>query len=109
MSAAGDPSKSVRRDFITAFEAGKWEFTKRALREGLDAFRRSSENPTEEELVDYILDLLESDFPLCCVALHDPPFGEGHELTNVDGRGLYIKLKLDWPYVIVMSFHYSER
>jgi hypothetical protein len=24
----------------------------------------------------------------------------------VDGRGLYIKLKLDWPYVIVMSFHY---
>jgi hypothetical protein len=43
-----------------------------------------------------------------CVELHDPPYGEGHELRNADGQGLYIKLKLEWPYVIVMSFHYSE-
>jgi hypothetical protein len=103
---ADDPSVSVRQEIIAAFESRKWEFTKRALREGLEAFRRHSENPSEEEMVDYILDLLESDFPLCCKELHDPPYGEAHELRNVDGRGLYIKLKLDWPYVIVMSFHY---
>jgi hypothetical protein len=101
-----DPSASIRQEIIDAFESRRWEFTKRALREGLEAFRRYSENPTEEEMVDYILDLLESDFPLTTVELHDPPYGEAHELRNVDGRGLYIKLKLDWPYVIVMSFHY---
>jgi hypothetical protein len=106
MSAPDDPTASVRRDLITAFEDRKWEFTKRALREGLDAFRRHSENPSEEELADYILGLLEASFPLRCVELHDPPFGEGHELRNADGHGLYIKLKLDWPYVIVPSFHY---
>jgi hypothetical protein len=66
MSAPEDPSTSVRRDLITALESRKWEFTKRALREGLDAYRRYSENPSEEELVDYILDLLESGFPLRC-------------------------------------------
>jgi hypothetical protein len=107
--SADDTSDSVRQDIIAALEAGKWEFTKRALREGLDAFRTCSENPSADELVDYILILLESGCPVCCVKLHDPPYGEGHELRNVDGRGLYIKLKLDWPYVIVMSFHYSER
>jgi len=106
MSAPEDCSDSVRRDIIAAFESGKWEFTKRALREGLDAFRKHSENPSDYEMVDYILDLLESGFPLCRVDLRDPPFGEGHELRNADGRGLYIKLKLEWPDVIVMSFHY---
>ncbi|HYT93549.1 MAG TPA: hypothetical protein VEL76_32825 [Gemmataceae bacterium] len=106
MSTADDSSDSVRQQIISAFESRKWEFTGRALREGLDAFRRYSENPSEDEMVDYILDLLESGFPLRCVELHDPPYGEGHELVNADGRGLYIKLKLDWPYVIVMSFHY---
>lgn len=104
--SADDPCASVRQEMITAFESGKWDFTKRALREGPDAFRNHSENPSEEEMVDYILDLLQSGFPLDCVELHDPPYGEGHELRNVDGRGLYIKLKFDWPYVIVMSFHY---
>jgi hypothetical protein len=101
-----DPSASVRQEIIAAIESRKWEFTKRALREGMEAFRNHSENPSDEEMVDYILDLLESGFPLCPVELYDPPYGEAHELRNVDGRGLYIKLKLDWPYVIVMSFHY---
>ncbi len=106
MSAPDAASDAVRRELITAFESRKWEFTKRALREGLDAFRSHSENPSDEEMVDYILDLLEAGCPLHRVELHDPPYGEAHEMKNADGRGLYIKLKLDWPYVIVMSFHY---
>lgn len=108
MSAADDSSDSIRQELIKAIMSQKWAFTKRALREGLDAYRKYSENPAEEELVDYILELLESGFPLNRVELHDPPYGEGQELRNTDGRGLYIKLKLDWPYVIIMSFHYSD-
>jgi hypothetical protein len=104
--SADDPCASARQEIIAALESRKWEFTKRALREGLEAFRKHSENPSEEEMIDYILDLLESGFPLRRVELHDPPLGEAYELLNADGRGLYIKLKPDWPYVIVMSFHY---
>jgi hypothetical protein len=106
--AADESGDAARREIIAAFEAGKWEFTKRALREGLDAFRQHSENPSDEELVDYIRDMLEAGLPLKEVDLHDPPHGKAHELLNADGRGLYIKLKLDWPYVIVLSFHYSK-
>ena len=64
MSTSDDSSDSFRREIINAFESRKWEFTKRALREGLDAFRSHSENPSDEEMVDYILGLLESGFPL---------------------------------------------
>lgn len=106
MAATDEPSDATRRDLIAAFASGKWEFTKRALLEGLDAFRSHSEHPTAAEMADYILDLLEGGFPLCHVDLHDRPYGEGYELKDADGRGLYVKLKLDWPYVIVMSFHY---
>jgi hypothetical protein len=104
--SADDPSDSVRQEFITAFESRKWDFLKRPLREGLEAFRNYSENPSEEEMVDFILNFLKSGFPLIRVELHDPPYGVAHEMRNVDGQGLYIKLKYDWPYVIVMSFHY---
>jgi hypothetical protein len=113
MSSAEDPSEQVRRDMLAALEEGKWEFTKRALREGLDAFRRHSEHPSDEELIDYITDLLEGGCALEWTELTEPPFpgaeppfGEAYEIKNADGQGLYIKLKYDWPYVIVMSFHY---
>jgi hypothetical protein len=106
MSSADDPSEAVRQDMIKALEDGKWEFTKRALREGLDAFRRHEDNPTDEAMIDYILDLLQTGFPLSQVDLHDDPGGEGHVMKDTDGQGLYVKLKFDWPYVIVMSFHY---
>lgn len=104
--SADEPSSSVRREIVVAFETRKWEFTKRALREGLEAFRRYSENPSDEEIIAFIQKLVESGFPLRRVELHEAPYGEAHELQNADGQGLYIKLKLDWPYVIVMSFHY---
>ena len=106
MSTAEDPSDRVRQEMITAIEDRKYDFTQRAWHEGLDAFRTHSENPSHEELIDYILELLKSGFPLRRVELHDRPGEEAHELKNADGRGLYIKLKYDWPSVIVMSFHY---
>jgi hypothetical protein len=64
MSAPSDPHAEVRRELIEAIEAGKWEFTRRALREGLLVFNRHSENPSDAELIDYILGLLELGFPL---------------------------------------------
>jgi hypothetical protein len=30
-------------------------------------------------------------------------------MENTDGQGLYIKLKLDWPYVLILSCHDSTR
>lgn len=113
MSSAEEPSEELRRALIEALEENKWDFTKRALREGLDAFRDLEENPSEEALIDYILELLEAGFPGRSVELHDEPYGTAFEMVNsyrrADGRGLYIKLKLDWPYAIIVSFHYSDR
>jgi hypothetical protein len=109
MSPTSDPHAEVREKFIEAFTSGRWDFTKRASIEGPDAFRRHSEHPSLAELVDYILDLLDHQFPLRQVVLHDPPHGEAYEMENTDGHGLYIKLKLDGSYVIVMSFHLSTR
>src|SRR5437762_7338091 len=109
MATPSDPHAAARRELIEAIEAGKWEFQKRALREGLDVFRRHSENPSDTELIDYILGLLERGFPLGQVELHDPPYGQGYEMENTDGQGLYIKVKLDWPYTLVLSFHDSTR
>jgi hypothetical protein len=114
MSSTEDPS-AVRRNMIEAIEQNKWEFTKRALREGLDAFRDLEENPSDTAMIDYILDLLEKGYPFedPPVELKDPPYGTGYEMIGShcrpDGRPLYIKLKLDWPFVIVVSFHYSNR
>jgi hypothetical protein len=109
MSAPSDPHAEVRRELIEAIDAGKWEFTKRALREGLVVFTRHSEHPSDTELIDYIQELLEGGFPLREVELHDPPYGQGYELVNTDGQGLYIKLNLDWPYALVLSVHDSTR
>ena len=54
MATPSDPHAEVRRELIEAIEAGKWEFAKRPLREGLEVFRRHSENPSDTELIDYI-------------------------------------------------------
>ncbi len=77
MATPSDPHAEARRELIEAIEGAKWEFTKRALREGLEVFRRHSESPSDTELIDYILELLERGFPLRQVELHDPPYGHG--------------------------------
>lgn len=114
MSPTEDPNAVVRREMIEAILKPRWEIRKRALRNGLEVFRDLEENPTEQAMIDYIMELLQQGYPLRGpVRLHDPPHGDGYEMIGShcrsDGRPLYIKLKLDWPYVIVMSFHYSDR
>lgn len=114
MSSAEDPASTVRREMIAAIGQNKWELTKRAGREGLDACRDLEENPSDEAMIDYILELLEGGYPIESVELRDPPYGTAYEMRGShrrcsDGQPLYIKLKLDWPFLIVVSFHYSNR
>lgn len=84
MSSGEETCDDIRQEIITALDNGKWEFTKRALREGLDAFRSHSAKPLDEEIIDYIRDRLDQGFPLQRVELHDPPFGTACEMINVD-------------------------
>lgn len=109
MTAADDPHAEIRKDMLEALGAGKWACSLRAQLEGLLVFQRHLEKPSPEALAQYILELLDEGFPMKSVILHDPPFGTGYELENTDGRGLYIKLKFDWPYVVIMSFHDTNR
>jgi hypothetical protein len=61
-------------------------------------------------MVDFLHDLLESGFDIHEVQLGEPPGsgGVGYVLNNADGEGLYIKFKLEWQYLLLLSFHVSK-
>jgi len=58
-------------------------------------------------LVDYILEKLLLPFPLNEVLMGEPPGsgGTAYSMNNVDGQGLYIKLKIEDDRVVILSFH----
>jgi hypothetical protein len=89
---------------IERLEADDFKFTKTARTDGYGL------GYTELSMVDLILDRLRAGFPLNEVQLGTPPgsLGTGYSLTNVDGKGLYIKLKLVDDYALIMSFHTSK-
>ncbi len=65
---------------------------------------------TELAAVDLVVDRLLAGFPLSEVQLGDPPGsgGIGYALTNADGKGLYIKFKIEDDRVKFLSFKPSD-
>ena len=75
--------------------------------------RRMGQMPTEGAIFEYITHLLRTDFPLHPVPLGEPPGsrGTGYVMNNTDGRGLYIKVKIEQRRTNeahVISFHVSK-
>ena len=69
--------------------------------------------PTDCAIIDYIVRLLRTNFPFHEVRLGEPAgsAGAGYVMNNADGRGLYIKVKIECgraDEVIVLSFHVSD-
>lgn len=110
MAPDDDGLREVRQELIRMFEADEWEFTDRARLDGYQVLRSQNQFPTECALVDYILDLLRSDFPMHPVGLGNPPgsLGTGFVMNNADGRRLHIKLTIADNRVYVLSFHRSK-
>jgi hypothetical protein len=111
MPDEGPTLEAARQRLIELIEADEWEITGSAIKDGFDVLRSTGEYPTQWKIVKYVLDLLKSDFPIHAVGLGEPPgsAGVGYVMNNADGRGLYIKLKVEEDRTAwVVSFHTSK-
>jgi hypothetical protein len=101
----------ARRRLIELIEAEDCDLTQAAVNDGREILRRSMRYPTRWAIVEYVLKLLRAKFPMHAVELGEPPgsLGIGYVMTNADGQGLYIKLRIeDDRLAWVLSFHTSK-
>jgi hypothetical protein len=98
----------AREELIRLLEAAECRITEKAEQEGRKILRQQGKVPTQWAVFDFALQLLKANFPLHAVPQGDPPgcHGIGYEMRNTDGRGLYIKLKLENGKAWLISFHY---
>ncbi|MCI0463002.1 MAG: hypothetical protein L0Z62_39145 [Gemmataceae bacterium] len=101
----------ARQRLIELIEADEWEITDSAVADGFARLRATGDYPTQWKLVKFTLQLLKDGFPIHAVPLGEPPgsLGVGYVMNNADGRGLYIKLKIEEDRVAqLLSFHTSK-
>jgi hypothetical protein len=104
----------VRAELIRLLDNDDWQIVKTTAREpGLPILRAMGLMPTDGAMIEYITRLLRTNFPFHAEPLGEPPgsAGTGYVMNNSDGRGLYIKVKIErrrTDEVIVMSFHVSK-
>jgi hypothetical protein len=106
--------EEIRAELIRLLENDDWQIGKTKARDpGLPILRAMGLMPTDGAMIEYITDLLRTNFPLHPVLLHSAPgSGDmGYVMKNCDGRGLYIKVRIEREcrrthYVEVWSFHY---
>ena len=111
-----DDPELVRRMLIALFEdPDNWRFTDTALNQGRVALKKAcGKIPTDCWIIDYIVELLRSGFPLVRTPMGEPTGsrGVGWVMHNPDGNDTYIKLKIeqDGVYDIawVISCHTSK-
>jgi hypothetical protein len=106
----GDPvSPQVRAELVRLLEEDDWRMTTRAETDGKTILlERRYKQATQWGICEYILEKLKTGFPLRETGMGEPKGsrGIGYEMKNVDGDGLYIKLKIEEGEVWVLSFHY---
>ncbi len=104
-----DSLDDVRDELLRLLKADDWQLTESARRTAFPFLRATGCLPTDAAVIDYVMNLLEDDFPFHRVELGS---GEpGYVMNNADGRGLYIKLKIErgrTDEVWVLSFHVSQ-
>jgi hypothetical protein len=106
--------EEVRAELIRLLDNDDWQIVKTTAREpGLPILRAMGMMPTDGAMIEYITGLLRTNFPLHAELLGNPPGsrGTGYVMNNADGRGLYIKVKIErrrTDEVVVMSFHPSK-
>lgn len=114
MDDSHDEIRSTLIELLASGDPDDFTFTRTASRDGLLLAREIAAcrygRPSEFGLVDYILGLLRSAQPLKAVPMGEPAgsCGTAYAMTNVDGAGLYIKLKLEDDRVVVVSFHRTK-
>jgi hypothetical protein len=102
----------VRAEFLRLLTEDDWQITESARRDGRPILQEAGFLPTDGAMIEYIIRLLE-DEGLYRAKFHAVPLGSGengYAMNDVDGKGLYVKLKINRDRreeVWVLSFHVS--
>jgi hypothetical protein len=108
--------EEVRAELIRLLESPNWEIVKSAREAARPILQDAGQRPSAWAIPDYITDLLRKGFPFHPIPLGEPPgsAGVGYVMNNADGRGLYIKVKIERDRtdgvvgVVILSFHISK-
>jgi len=80
---------------LELLEGDDWEFSKRARREGKLALRwLHDREPTDWEMVVYVISLLKTNTTLRCAPQGDPPGSTGNAWQLTDARNIFVKLRI---------------
>jgi hypothetical protein len=112
---AGDDQDAVaaRSRLLVLFDEDEYRFSERARTEGKLALRwLHNREPTEGEMVEYVVSLLESAIKLRCAPQGDPPGSKGIAWQMTDRRNIFVKLqiselRIDQEYAYIQSIHES--
>lgn len=106
------PSEARAR-LLTLLKADEWRLSERARREGKVALSwLQSREPTDCEMIDHVISLLESDPALRCQPQGDPPGSTGIAWQMTDDRNVFFKLqicehRIGEEYAYIQSIHTS--
>src|SRR4051812_49399119 len=93
MTSPEESLDDVRDELLRLLRAEDWQLTESARRTAVPVLRAAGCLPTDAAVIEYVTDLLETNFPFHRVELGS---GEsGYVMSNADGRGLYFKLKIE--------------
>lgn len=106
------PTEALAR-LLALLRSDDWEFSERARREGKVALRwLHNREPTDCEMVDYIITLYAAGATLRCQPQGDPPGSTGIAWQMTDAHNVFIKLqirerRMGEEYAYIQSIHLS--
>jgi hypothetical protein len=90
-----DNPATARTRLLELLEADDWELSERARNEGKVALRwLQNREPTDWEMVEYVIALLKANTDLRCAPQGDPPGSTGIAWQMTDRRNIFIKLRI---------------
>lgn len=107
-----DPA-AVRARLLELLNDDEWELSERAEQEGRVALHwLHKRTPTQCEMVEYVIALLESTITLRCQPQGDPPGSTGDAWQMTDARNIFVKLRIcerrmSQEYAYIQSIHES--
>ncbi len=107
-----DPAPARKR-LLELLDNDDWELSERARSEGKLALRwLNDRDPTDCELVSYVISLLKSSTDLRCAPQGEPPGSTGLAWQMTDDRNVFVKLRIcekrfGEEYAYVQSIHVS--
>jgi|GEM_PF-6236564 len=116
MAADEDNDPEVARTRLLELLEGddcEWQFSERARSQGKETLRwLHNRQPTDWEMVEYVIGLLKAKTELRCAPQGDPPGSRGIAWQMTDTRNVFVKLRIcerrmGEEYAYIQSIHES--